>query len=168
MKELTTLTALLTAALLPLLLMQSAHTNIQSIASGAAPINDAQTLSDHAHAELLMGYDILTNVFSGQSKLWLVPIFRKLSRGAPLLDETQEIILKLSEVSSKRIHELRKQRLRHLHPSVSKKFIDPNEPNKLVDSIAQNIVWGLLQDLSVRGDEFDLNFGIEYKWHHHE
>lgn len=177
MHEMATVSAVLAALLLPLLLMQSvpthpeveiSHPNILStIAGGAATTNNAQQtpasaaqpLSDNARTELLMGYDILTNVFTGQSKLWLVPTLRKISRGSPLLDETLEIIQKLSDKGSQRKQDLIKQRIRHLHPSVSQTWVDPY-PNKLIDSVAQNIVWHLFQDLSVRGDEFDLNFGI--------
>jgi hypothetical protein len=114
--------------------------------------------TENAHNELLMGYDILNNVFTGQSKLWLVPILRRLSFGAPILQETSYMIQQLTDVGKKRKKELKQ--LRNMSPDVSRKFIDPNKPNKLVESIGKNAVWRIMQDLTTRGDEFDLHFGI--------
>lgn len=167
-----TLTSILAGALLVLLLLQSstpASEIARSKLCNSLPLfanNDKlittafpAPLSGNARTELLMGYDLLTNIFNGQSKLWLVPILRRLSRGKPLLPEATDIIQKLVDSSSKRKRELTKEKLRSLAPNVSKRFVDPH-PDALADSIGKHLAWKVMKDLSTRGDEFDLNFGL--------
>ena len=110
--------------------------NIQSSTASAS-----KELSDTDHNELLMGYGLLTDIFTAQSQLWLVPILRKLARGTPLVIEISDLIHKL--VKSGKYHKKqllsKKNGLRNLQPNVSRHFIDTN-PNKLIDEMGKNIV----------------------------
>lgn len=130
--------------------------NIQSSTAAAS-----KELSDTDHNELLMGYDLLTDIFTAQSQLWLVPILRKLARGTPLVIEISDLIHKL--VKSGKYHKKqllsKKNGLRNLQPNVSRHFIDTN-PNKLMDEMGKNIVWNIMSDLSTRGEEFNLHFAL--------
>ena len=130
--------------------------NIQSSTASAS-----KELSDTDHNELLMGYGLLTDIFTAQSQLWLVPILRKLARGTPLVIEISDLIHKL--VKSGKYHKKqllsKKNGLRNLQPNVSRHFIDTN-PNKLIDEMGKNIVWNIMSDLSTRGEEFNLHFAL--------
>mmetsp|Transcript_28538 Transcript_28538/g.60830 ORF Transcript_28538/g.60830 Transcript_28538/m.60830 type:complete len:242 (-) Transcript_28538:276-1001(-) len=165
------LTSFLAGALLLLVVLQSpASKRICNRTCNNAPRSVLDTiataeqqpptiLSENSRNELLMGYDLLTDIFNGQSKLWLVPILRRLSRGTPLLEETTDVIQKLVDSGSKRKEELGNT-LRNLPPNVSQKFIDPLPPNRLVESIGKHVAWNVMQDLSTRGDDFNLNFAL--------
>ena len=121
----------------------------------------SKVLSENDHNELLLGYDLLTDIFTAQSRLWLVPILRKLARGTPLVIESTDLIHKL--VISGKHHKKqllsKKNGLRNLQPNVSRHFIDTN-PNKLTDEMGKNIAWNIMSDLSTRGDEFDFHFAL--------
>jgi len=121
----------------------------------------SKVLSKNDHNELLLGYDLLTDIFTAQSRLWLVPILRKLARGTPLVIESTDLIHKL--VISGKHHKKqllsKKNGLRNLQPNVSRHFIDTN-PNKLTDQMGKNIAWNIMSDLSTRGDEFDFHFAL--------
>ena len=90
----------------------------------------SKVLSENDHNELLLGYDLLTDIFTAQSRLWLVPILRKLARGTPLVSGKHHRQQLLSK----------KNGLRNLQPNVSRHFIDTN-PNKLTDQMGKNIAW---------------------------
>ena len=84
-----------------------------STATTAADKNDDSSstpvtmLSSDSRNELLMGYDLLSNIFTAQSNLWLVPILRKLSPGStPLVSETTDLIQRLVKSGSKHKKEL--------------------------------------------------------------
>ena len=85
-----------------------------STATTAADKNDdgntqplTMLLSSDSRNELLMGYDLLSNIFTAQSNLWLVPILRKLSPGStPLVSETTDLIQRLVKSGSKHKKEL--------------------------------------------------------------
>ena len=130
--------------------------NIQSSTAAAS-----KELSDTDHNELLMGYDLLTDIFTAQSQLWLVPILRKLARGTPLVIEISDLIHKLVKSGNYHKKQLlsKKNGLRNLQPNVSRHFIDTN-PNKLMDEMGKNIVWNIMSDLSTRGEEFNLHFAL--------
>ena len=130
--------------------------NIQSSTAAAS-----KELSDTDHNELLMGYDLLTDIFTAQSQLWLVPILRKLARGTPLVIEISDLIHKLVKSGNYHKKQLlsKKNGLRNLQPNVSRHFIDTN-PNKLIDEMGKNIVWNIMSDLSTRGEEFNLHFAL--------
>ena len=121
----------------------------------------SKVLSENDQNELLFGYDLLTDIFTAQSRLWLVPILRKLARGTPLVIESTDLIHKL--VTSGKHHKKqllsKKNGLRNLQPNVSRHFIDTN-PNKLTDEMGKNIAWNVMSDLSTRGDEFDFHFAL--------
>jgi len=121
----------------------------------------SKVLSENDHNELLLGYDLLTDIFTAQSRLWLVPILRKLARGTPLVIESTDLIHKL--VISGKHHKKqllsKKNGLRNLQPNVSRHFIDTN-PNKLTDEMGKNIAWNIMSDLTTRGDEFDFHFAL--------
>jgi len=121
----------------------------------------SKVLSKNDHNELLLGYDLLTDIFSAQSRLWLVPILRKLARGTPLVIESTDLIHKL--VTSGKHHKKqllsKKNGLRNLQPNVSRHFIDTN-PNKLTDEMGKNIAWNVMSDLTTRGYEFDFHFAL--------
>ena len=118
---------------------------------GAAPTRDPE--------ELLLGYDLLTNVFKIQSGLWIVPILRRITLHDPLLAPVNDILHRLVESASKRRREV--SPLRNLPPDVSNRFVDRNtHPNKLGDSIGEHIGWKIFGDLSTRQDYFELNLII--------
>ena len=121
----------------------------------------AKVLSKNDHDELLLGYDLLTDIFSAQSRLWLVPILRKLARGTPLVIESTNLIHKLVVSGKHHKKQLlsKKDGLRNLQPNVSRHFIDAN-PNRLTDEMGKNIAWNIMSDLSTRGDEFDFHFAL--------
>lgn len=114
-ESIVTLTSFIAGALLLLIVLQSptsericnktcsnAQSMIGAIATTATGERPSTILSENSRNELLMGYDLLADIFNGQSKLWLVPILRRLSRGAPLLEETTNVIQKLVDSGSKR------------------------------------------------------------------
>ena len=146
-----------------------------STATTAADKNDdgntqplTMLLSSDSRNELLMGYDLLSNIFTAQSNLWLVPILRKLSPGAtPLVSETTDLIQTLVKSGSKHKKELATNILikngkgiRYLSPNVAQHYKDPNPPNKMFNAIGKYVAWNIMQDLTSRGDEFDLHFAL--------
>ena len=107
--------------------------------------------------DLLMGYDLLSNLFNGESSLWVVPIARRLTFGHQLQPVTKTILQKLSTSGAKRRRQLKK--LRRLSPSVSDKFVDLH-PNPLAESIGKNLAWKAMADLSDRSVKGELNFEL--------
>ena len=91
-----------------------ASLSISTTTTTAADANDdgntqpvTMLLSSDSRNELLMGYDLLSNIFTAQSNLWLVPILRKLSPGStPLVSETTDLIQRLVKSGSKHKKEL--------------------------------------------------------------
>ena len=149
--------------------------SISTTTTTAADANDdgntqpvTMLLSSDSRNELLMGYDLLSNIFTAQSNLWLVPILRKLSPGStPLVSETTDLIQRLVKSGSKHKKELATNILikngkgiRYLSPNVAQHYKDPNPPNKMINAIGKYVAWNIMQDLTSRGDEFDLHFAL--------
>ena len=120
---------------------------------------DGDGSGDHlsGSSELLMGYDLLANLFAGQSTLRFAPLTRRLTFGHALLWETKAVMKIMSQKGRQRLKELKK--LRQLYPKVTKKFVDPN-PSKLVEEIGKNVAYKVVKDLTNRGPEFDLDFAV--------
>ena len=107
--------------------------------------------------EILMGYDILTNLLNGHSNLWIVPTLRKLTFGNKLHEETQRYINIIQIAASERKKELR--HLRELEPRMTDHYQD-EKPNQMADEIVKNVAWKVASNLSNRSDQFDVDFAF--------
>lgn len=113
----------------------------------------------HAHVpdEVHQGYEMLTDLITAHSTIWVIPPLRRLTFGAKLQKETKHYIDVISTNGSTRKKEL--TRLRQLDPPVLATCTDPNPRNKVMEEIlftlGSRVVKNTMLDLS---DTFDVDF----------
>ena len=102
--------------------------------------------------DLLIGYDLLANTLSDESRLGTLDLYKKLTLRGPV-EEIDQMMKTLSEASKRRASELKK--LRHLEPDVSDK---PTADSPIGDAIAAVAKESGSYEMTNRSGGFDIRF----------
>jgi hypothetical protein len=109
-------------------------------------------LSEHTHQDLLIGYTLLADTLSDESRLGTLDFFKTLMLDAPN-DAVAKLMKTLSDASKRRASELSK--LRHLAPDVSQKPAVESPIGEAISDVAKE--FGKSEMLSRTGG-FDVRF----------
>jgi hypothetical protein len=120
------------------------HTGPPPVATGG--------LSPARHQDLLIGYGLLADTLSDESRLGQLDLFKTLMLDAPN-DAIAQLMQTLSDASKKRAAELSK--LRHLAPKVSDKPAEDSPIGDAITAVAKD--FGKIEMLSRTGG-FDVRF----------